>query len=267
MLITLDERTKTECRKLQQNTYEVNGQLSFDESGQVSSIPVGDSSDARRILTNADAFSPHVTISEVRRLTNLDSHGVVEILSFFEEITDESGTIEREDFCAQFTFLSYLPWDELSTEDKKKFSHVVDRLFDIFDPAGEGRLQLIELVTGLSVLCRGSRIQKAEFAFRLHDQDGDEMISLKEAEAYLSAVFKLQYLLNSEMSGMMGVGYATLASVTAQQLFSDSGISPGGLLPFDKFKAWGSSLALPTEASCVIGPVSASTPSVAVPSS
>ena len=53
-------------------------------------------------------------------------------------------------------------------------------LYDIFDSDKNGAVDFTELSSGLSVLCSGDLVDKAEAAFKLYDYNGDGVISMEE---------------------------------------------------------------------------------------
>eukprot|EP00746_Dinoflagellata_sp_MGD_P029446 gnl/MRDRNA2_/MRDRNA2_16971_c0_seq1.p1 gnl/MRDRNA2_/MRDRNA2_16971_c0~~gnl/MRDRNA2_/MRDRNA2_16971_c0_seq1.p1 ORF type:complete len:588 (+),score=103.53 gnl/MRDRNA2_/MRDRNA2_16971_c0_seq1:152-1765(+) len=76
--------------------------------------------------------------------------------------------------------------------------HVVEesstRLFELLDRDNSGSLDFFELMTGILVLCEGSRSQKLRLIFSLYDTDGsgyldkDELLCLAQALVKLSGV-------------------------------------------------------------------------------
>ena len=77
--------------------------------------------------------------------------------------------------------------------DPDRLQVILDRMFDLFDTDGNGVVDFSELASGLSVLCGGSRDDKAKAAFSLFDYNGDGYISLEEMTRYLASVFKVMY--------------------------------------------------------------------------
>ena len=72
---------------------------------------------------------------------------------------------------------------------------ITDRIFSFFDQDGDGRIGFSELVSGLSILCKGTREEKMYFAFRGYDIDGDGRISRDE----LRQMFKAYFYLSMDM--------------------------------------------------------------------
>ena len=115
---------------------------------------------------------------------------------------------------------------------------VLARLFDVFDQDGNDAVDFSELASGLSVLCGGSRDEKAEAAFALYDYNGDGYISLEEMTRYLTSVFKVMYETQPGTRERMGVEASELAEVTAEQAFKDADLNHDGRLSFEEFRKW-----------------------------
>ena len=79
------------------------------------------------------------------------------------------------------------------SEAQDKFRLVLSKLYTLFDADGSGVVDFTELSSGLSVLCGGSRDEKARAAFNLYDYNGDGVISLDEMTRFLLSMFKVMY--------------------------------------------------------------------------
>lgn len=77
---------------------------------------------------------------------------------------------------------------EFETSLGLKSSLFVDRVFAIFDRNSDKSITFEEFVTGLSVFsARASREAKAEMSFRIHDIDGDGLISREDLSQMVRA--------------------------------------------------------------------------------
>ena len=108
-------------------------------------------------------------------------------------------------------------------------------MFDLFDMDGNGVVDFSELASGLSVLCGGSRDDKAKAAFSLFDYNGDGYISLEEMTRYLASVFKVMYE-TQPVRLSKWVSAEDLATVTAEQAFEDADLNHDGRLSFEEFQ-------------------------------
>ena len=212
------------------------GRLSFDEFQQWYSSTNGQSAEDEDEGDENQAPS-WVSLKEVRRLTALENHDVEEVFEEFAVAADDEGLLDREAFMDCFRSIIARNGG-LSSADSERASIVLTRLFDVFDLDGSGAVDFSELASGLSVLCGGSRDQKAEAAFALYDYNGDGFISLEEMTRYLTSVFKVMYETQPGTAERMGVSAEELAAVTGEQAFEDADLNHDGRLSFDEFQQW-----------------------------
>jgi Ca2+-binding EF-hand superfamily protein len=224
------------------NTNDVNHDdlLSFEEfQAWYSASPAFDE-DRDGIVSNDDDDSS-LTIEEVRRLTCLDQCPIAEVFEVFAIPTDDDGLLSKSAFDNCFMQIITQNGGHASDDDHAKAMRIVDKLFDVFDEDGNGAVDFSELASGLSVLCGGSRDEKAEAAFALYDYNGDGFISLEEMTRYLTSVFKVMYETQPGTQERMGVSAEQLAGVTAEQAFVDADLNHDGRLSFEEFQSWYSS--------------------------
>merc|ERR1711871_546591 len=210
------------------------GRLSFDEFQKWYSAP---SSTGQTVQAIADNLPAWVSLKEVRRLTALEQYGVEEVFEVFAVAANKDGVLDRASFdeCFRTVIAESGGQGEV---DSQRTTMVLDRLFSIFDSDGNGVVDFSELASGLSVLCGGSRDEKALAAFQLYDYNGDGFISLDEMTRYLTSVFKVMYETQPGTAERMGMPAAELAAVTAQQAFEDADVNEDGMLTFEEFQAW-----------------------------
>eukprot|EP00903_Cladosiphon_okamuranus_P010853 g10253.t1 len=105
----------------------------------------------------------------------------------------EDGVLSREAF-ARF-IEQIVPASRLSKKDKWCFSTLLNSVYTCFDRDGSSFVDAIELATGFSILCAGSKSAKMDFAFGLHDEDGDGRLSrrglLRYTRSFLTALMAL----------------------------------------------------------------------------
>ena len=173
-------------------------------------------------------------LHQTRAALGLIGRDVNDIFELFAQFTDFDGTISRDSFQMCFGQLV-----DPFQSDAGQLSERVARLYDVFDTNGDGMVDFTELACGLSVLCDGSRDDKARAAFALYDIDGDGVISLEEMTRYLTSVFRVLYELQPGTRESMGdASPEDLAYVTAQQAFEDADANHDGVLSWDEFQAW-----------------------------
>lgn len=104
-----------------------------------------------------------VNLGTVRELTNLRRHHVNDVVDTFRRFADSEGGLSREAFFqACYTFVT-----SNSAASDARLHMIFDRLFAMFDTNNDGMVDNVELASGLTVLCGGTRDDKVEAAFRL----------------------------------------------------------------------------------------------------
>lgn len=205
------------------------GKLNFEEFQKWYSQPAQSSFN--------DIVAP-IDLNEVRQLTNLGNMDVVDVFERFAEYADEEGLLERDSFDKCFFDIIDMASHPRTEVEKLRAKIVADRLFDVFDRDGNGKIDFSELASGLSVLCKGARDAKVKAAFRLYDFNGDGFISLDEMTRYLTSIFKVLYEIQPEMQNEAGVSAEELGVVTAEQAFLEADINRDGKLSYDEFLNW-----------------------------
>ena len=210
------------------------GRLSFEEFQKWYAQPAG-----QQVQTVVDSIPSWVSLKEVRRVTGLEQFDVEDVFEEFAVAANEDGVLDRQAFVGCFkSLLDEIGGHENEEEDPARFDIVLNRLFDLFDNDGNGVVDFSELASGLSVLCGGSRDDKARAAFSLFDYNGDGFITLEEMRRYLGSVFKVMYETQPGTGDAMGVSAEDLAAVTAQQAFEDADLNHDGRLSFEEFQKW-----------------------------
>jgi len=113
-------------------------------------------------------------------------------------------------------------------------------LFSIFDKDGNGLVDSVEFLGGLSVYARGEENpeEKVRQAFMLYDIDGNGYISMDEMQRYLASVFRVLAEVMPEVFNKHGVGYEELAEATAATCFKEADLNHDGQLSFEEFQRW-----------------------------
>ena len=73
------------------------------------------------------------------------------------------------------------------SEDMKTFSSLLSEVFAAFDPGNTGRARAIEVACGFTVLCRGKKSDKLEFAFEVLDRNKKGRLSKIDTANYLQS--------------------------------------------------------------------------------
>ena len=186
----------------------------------------------------AGGASSSLDLSAVRRITGLGTHSVDSALRVFHKAAADAGTLTAEAFASCFDSIvdiSALSEGEVET----LFAITIPQLFAMFDMDGNGVVDFTELASGLSVLCGGTREDKARIAFQLYDYDGDGVITLEEMTRYLTSVFAVMYATNpSAQASTGGLTVPELALATAEEAFAEADVDGTGELSWENFYAW-----------------------------
>ena len=218
------------------------GRLSFDEFRQW----YNQDSASRDFVVAMENEAPEwVTLQEIRRLTRLSALTADECFERFAAAADDEGLISKADFTAVFNQIA-APGGETGEHvyseawlEQERATIIINQIFDLFDSNSDGVVDFCELASGLSVLCGGTRDNKAASAFSLYDFNNDGFISLEEMEQYLNSVFKVLYAAQpGTQESMGGISAAELAGLTAEHAFAAADLDGDGRLSFDEFQRW-----------------------------
>jgi len=208
------------------------GGISFDEFCRLYTMLTADG-----LLEKTSKAVESVPIDEIRHLMHLESHSVQDVLSRFENVTNQNGEISREDFETVLTGIA----EEGNVEDPEMTRLAILYLFNLFDQDGNGSVNSNELRSGFSILCDGDPDTKAMAAFKLYDTNNDGILSKDEMISYLRSVFTVVYETKPEDVKELDVQDCTpseLAENTTNECFERLGIKSGNGLTFEQFRQW-----------------------------
>ena len=115
-------------------------------------------------------------------------------------------------------------------------------IFSLFDKDKNGKVDYLEIVSGVTVLCAGTETEKLQATFKLVDKNGDGFISMDEMVKFLNSIFRV--VLSPGLAASMrslGVeveGAADLAAATAIECFKVADLNADGRISFPEFKKW-----------------------------
>ncbi|RAW38367.1 hypothetical protein PC110_g5374 [Phytophthora cactorum] len=194
--------------------------------------------------SNGAVSSPRVSsissqgvLNEMKELTNLGAYDVNDIFEFFQASADREGNVSQPVFFRCFNKL--LAKDgRISRETQMKTQQLLKELFELFDADKNGVVDVQELGAGLSILCGGSRADKAKSMFTLYDVNHDGYISPEEMTSYLTSVFKVMFKASPELPAKTGMTPEQLAKTTTRECFRAFDHNRDGQLSFDEFRVW-----------------------------
>jgi len=233
----------------------------------------------RSLVVSAATPEPWMALQEVKRLTGLQYRRLPAVMHRLAEVADAQGHLDRNAFHIAFQLMveehetharangqlpigpggvmqaAEGPLDTLvaklhpqaqayhasgrSAVDSHRTHLLLDRLFDIFDPTGQGYVDFSTLCAGVSVLCGGHSHERATAVFELFDINGDGVISAEELFMYLRAVFSVLSEADPEARTMLGGRTpAQLAAQAVAHVFAEADLNHDGMLQLDEFLAW-----------------------------
>ena len=206
-------------------------------------------------LAPVDLQPAWLTLSSLRAVTTFGSYAAGDVFDVFAGACDGRGTLGRDDFEAS----ARLFVGEEAGRDAR--ATVVEGMFRTFgqkrapwhraeleqqqqqQQQEEEEVDFAELMSGISVLCAGTRDERALAAFKLFDVEDCGYITKSELAIYLTNVFKLLFWV--QPFALAGQTPAELGAITAQEAFDDAMANESGCdgenLTFEEFKRWNDS--------------------------
>ena len=188
--------------------------------------------------------TPAMSMQRARWLLNLDRHSLNDVLDTLVEAGPD-GHLTLEQFSHALLLLMRLGGNldarSSSGATSREYSealNLVEAIFEEFDVAGQGRVDLSQLTSGLSILFPVPMAAKVNFAFALYDADGDGLVSFSELVEYLASVFAVLFVSAPELRPSSSLNAEELAEATATQAFGEVGLTPQHKLPKHLFKAF-----------------------------
>ena len=152
------------------------------------------------------------------------------LITMFEE------GLELPEFI-ELVFKHYQNQDMTGGQKKLRKSSLV-KVFQFMDEDKNGKVELIELAKGLTILCGGSMQDKIEGAFMLFDYNNSETLDFEELTSMLSVVYKVFFQNRKGFEKTANVEPGELADIVGQKCFNDLDIQPSGEVHLQPFLEW-----------------------------
>lgn len=201
-------------------------------------------------------------VQKVREQTALRNIDVQTALNVFAQVSRKSVAEESKFDLDMFetSFRALVGEDKFDEEDCRS-------VFGVLDSDSNGSLDLMELCTGVSMMCSGTAEEKIQAVFSVVDEDGDGTISPEEMFRFLLGYFSVVVTpkLLEELQKLAGpdleISVESLAGETMNACFDSADKDGDGSLSVEEFTAWFQSMQKSS------GPVGAQTQSAAPKSS
>jgi Ca2+-binding EF-hand superfamily protein len=228
---TLAEATASEAFKTSSLTSE--GDLPFEHFLRWYLKPQEEESNSE---VSKDGYEKSLSLLDMRQLTNLVQYSIPDVFEIFAEQTDNEGYISYESFSKSFDVIGN--GIVLSADDDVARTSLLRQLFDIFDIDDDGVVDFTELMSGLSIICVGSKIDKLKTVFSLYDYDRRGYIAPDEVNRYLRSVYNVLFALQPEVIQHVGVSAEELARLMTQRCFAECETNEEGRADFENFAGW-----------------------------
>lgn len=110
-----------------------------------------------------------MAIAAMANVTHVEKRELLLLQDKFKELATREGnpnTINRAEFTEALSFVG------INQND----SDIFDRLFTMYDKTGDDIIIFREFLTGVSPLISGSPAEKVEFAFKMYDLEGKNVV-------------------------------------------------------------------------------------------
>ncbi|RHY67174.1 hypothetical protein DYB34_005418, partial [Aphanomyces astaci] len=180
---------------------------------------------------------PDVSYSELTRPVRVGwhAHGPHELTQFtLPQLIRAFRALDRSTF--HKTLPSLVPSSSSSAPDDENGHALLSRVFDVFDKERTGVVDVVEFVSGLSVLVPGDRDDKIQATFSLYDHATPGFIGRDDMTTYLTSVYLVVAELNPDVFATNHVDPIQLGHVTAAQCFEDADVNHDGRLSYAEFQ-------------------------------
>jgi Ca2+-binding EF-hand superfamily protein len=160
---------------------------------------------------------------------------VSKVLAAFKAKTTK-GSLTKDAFGTAYAELLTANGKTAPDDELKAF------VFKIFDKDGNGTVDGMELVCGVSLLAEGTSAEKVSAVFKAFDENSDGFISKDEMIKFLASVYKVlltpEAIADMKSRGTEVDGPDDLAKETADSCFEECDVNKDGKLSIEEFRKW-----------------------------
>ncbi|GMI16563.1 hypothetical protein TrLO_g722 [Triparma laevis f. longispina] len=164
--------------------------------------------------------------------------------AFMDAAEEGGGYISKRQFDECIRTL--IPGGSLDKDQRKRLSSTLSALFYAFDRERSDSVDAVELASGFSIFCKGSKSDKLSYAWEIVDEDLDGQLSRRGtwrfARSFLTILLRISTTTCNELTQQEGSDLDFFQLVdsgavwTAQGVFGVSGQRKG--IKFDDFADW-----------------------------
>jgi len=118
-------------------------------------------------------------------------------------------------------------------------SKIVNKLFNVLDRNGDGRVDKKEIFGSICILSKDHSTKSQKLTFDLFDVDKDGQITLKEMSSFFTAIIDACFILNSKLKEKFLKSSASeIGKATAQACLDSSDLNNDGKISFAEYQEW-----------------------------
>jgi len=176
-------------------------------------------------VSSTSSSSPSSSLKDLSGQLKLSEIELKELLKDFKTACDGDGLLDKKQF---FSIADSTLSKRFDTTSLPAFH----RIYEAFDLDGNGKIDFVELATGMSTLIYGDEKQILKLVFGLFDVNGDGTIEMEEMIDFFKKFFVGQAKMN---------GYRITASRWntledhLKRIFSATDIDKNGTIEFEEF--------------------------------
>ena len=161
-------------------------------------------------------------MEHIRNLTNLKNYDLDTLHKLFHTKLDYNGYLKRSEYNQVFKqIVQSSSITNYTNCQKREIEQLIDSIFELYDYDNSGSVKYTDLHTGFSILIISDRQTKIKNCWSLISQnytDLDPILSFNQLTEYLTAIYKMLYLVDNTMETKLSISPEELASITAEDV-------------------------------------------------